>query len=115
MTIGIDFDQIFAELKRVMRELQQLPAASEVAVSEGGSSKATQDFRTAVDLAARSLGAATDKTIQALNETHDTIRDVILQMAETDASLADEANAILQVLDSAASQSADDDSVKADY
>ena len=35
-------------VKRIQRDMQQLPAASEVAVSEGGVSEATAEYRDAV-------------------------------------------------------------------
>ncbi|WP_091229749.1 hypothetical protein [Microbacterium sp. 3J1] len=107
MSIAVDFDGVFAELKRLLRELQEFPSPSEVAVSEGGSSKATVEFRSAVARVAGSMSDATDKTIAKLQTTHDAIRAAVSQIAEQDASLADEAKLIVSLLDSAVAQ--DDD------
>ncbi|MEV7610641.1 hypothetical protein AB0N61_14255 [Microbacterium sp. NPDC089320] len=104
MSIAIDFDGVFAELKRILRELQEFPSPSEVAVSEGGSSKATVEFRQAVADAAQSMGDATARTIAKIQDTHDVIRAAVLQIAEQDASLADETNLIVSLLDSAVAQ-----------
>jgi hypothetical protein len=120
MTIGIDFDRLFEELKRITRELQQFPAASEVAIVEGGVSRATSDFRDSLSTAAAAMSSATDRTITALNDTHDTIRAAAMQMAEQDAALADETDMILRLLDSAVAQASDtaqtdDTGDRADY
>lgn len=104
MTIGIDLDQIFGELKRILRELQEFPAASEVAVSEGGVSNVTRDFRQAVSDSAREMSRATDRAIAKLNATHDTIRAAVMQIAEQDAALADETKLVVALLDSAVAQ-----------
>jgi len=104
MSIAIDFDGVFAELKRILRELQEFPSPSEVAVSEGGSSKATVDFRRAVADAAQSMGDATARTIAKIQDTHDVIRAAVMQIAEQDASLADETKLIVSLLDSAVAQ-----------
>jgi len=115
MTIGIDFDEIFGELKRILRELQEFPAASEVAVSEGGVSNATREFREEVRKAASSMGDATKIAIDKLNETHDTIRAAVMQIAEQDASLAEETNLIVSLLDSAVEQAGTGETEKLDY
>lgn len=104
MTIGIDFDQIFGELKRIQRDMQQFPAASEVAVSEGGASQATADFREAVSRVAQGMGAATQNSISALNDANEAIRLAVMEIAEQDAALADETKLIIALLDSAGTQ-----------
>ncbi|KYJ98036.1 hypothetical protein M4D51_01165 [Microbacterium sp. p3-SID338] len=104
MTIGIDLDQILAEIKRIQRDMQQLPAASEVAVSEGGVSEATADFRYAVKRVADGMGEATQNSIVALNDANEAMRLAVLDIAEQDAAIADEAKLILSLLDSAVEQ-----------
>lgn len=108
MSIAIDFDGVFAELKRLLRELQEFPSPAEVGVSEGGSSKATVEFRNAVARAAVAMGDATDRTLIKLQDTHDAIRAAVEQIAEQDASLADEAKLIASLLDSAVAQGEDE-------
>lgn len=104
MAIAFDFEQIFAELKRISRELEHFPAAEEVAIVEGGVSPATGAFRNQLTLAANAMANSTDATITALNKAHDSIRAAVMQMAEQDAALADESKMILQLLDSAVAQ-----------
>jgi hypothetical protein len=104
MVIAFDFEQIFAELKRIERDMQQFPAATEVAVSEGGRSKATAEFRDAVSRVAQGMGDATRNSIAALNEASEAIRQAVTEIAEQDAALADEAKLILTLLDSAGEQ-----------
>ncbi len=108
MSIAIDFDGVFAELKRLLRELQEFPSPAEVGVSEGGSSKATFEFRTAVARAAGAMSEVTDRTLNKLQDTHDAIRAAVEQIAEQDASLADEAKLIVSLLDSAVAQGEDE-------
>ncbi|WP_315638099.1 MULTISPECIES: hypothetical protein [Microbacterium] len=104
MTIGIDLDQILAEIKRIQRDMQQLPAASEVAVSEGGVSEATAEFRDAVRSVADGMGKATQNSIVALNDANEAMRLAVMAIAEQDAAIADEAKLILSLLDSAVEQ-----------
>lgn len=104
MVIAIDFEQIFAELKRISRELEHFPAADEVTVVEGGVSETTSSFRQELRHAAMSMGEATSKTIEALTQAQETIRTAVMQMAEQDAALADESKMIIQLLDSAVAQ-----------
>nr|WP_201468702.1 hypothetical protein [Microbacterium hydrocarbonoxydans] len=104
MVIAIDFEQIFAELKRISRELEHFPAADEVTVVEGGVSETTSSFRDELRRAAQRMGAATSKTIEALTQAQETIRAAVMQMAEQDAALADESKMIIQLLDSAVAQ-----------
>lgn len=104
MSIAVDFDGVFAELKRLLRELQEFPSPSEVAVSEGGSSQATVEFRRAVAQVAGSMSDVTDKTLAKLQNTHDAIRAAVSEIAEQDASLSDEAKLIVSLLDSAVAQ-----------
>jgi hypothetical protein len=104
MVIAFDFDQIFAELKRISRELEHFPAAEEVTVIEGGVSETTSDFYGALSAAATSMGSATSMTIDALTRAQTTIREAVMQMAEQDAALADESKMIIQLLDSAVAQ-----------
>lgn len=108
MSIAVDFDGVFAELKRILRELQEFPNPAEVGVSEGGSSKATFEFRSAVARAAGAMGDVTDRTLIKLQDTHDSIRAAVEQIAEQDASLADEAKLIVSLLDSAVAQGEDE-------
>ncbi|AVL96045.1 MULTISPECIES: hypothetical protein [Microbacterium] len=115
MTIGIDFDQIMAELKRLAREAAAFPAANEVAVSEGGTSKATDELRTAVAVAAERLGMATQNAVDSLNATQETIRQAVMMIAEQDAAIADESKLILSLLDSAVAQSDGETNPEADY
>ena len=111
MTIGIDFDQIMAELKRLAREAAAFPAANEVAVSEGGTSKATDELRNAVAYAAGRLSVATQNAVDSLNETQETIRQAVMMIA----AIADDSKLILSLLDSAVAQSDSDTSAEADY
>lgn len=104
MSIAVDFDGVFAELKRILRELQEFPSPAEVGISEGGSSNATYEFRNAVARAAGAMADATDKTLVKLQATHDSIRAAVEDIAEQDASLADEAKLIVSLLDSAVEQ-----------
>lgn len=104
MTIAFDFEQIFAELKRISRELEHFPAPDEVTVVEGGVSETTSSFRSDLRTAALSMGSATTKTIEALNAAQSAIRAAVMQMAEQDAALADESKMIIQLLDSAVAQ-----------
>ena len=104
MVIAIDFEQIFAELKRISRELEHFPAAEEVTVVEGGVSETTSAFREELRRAAQRMGAATSKTVEALTQAQETIRAAVMQMAEQDAALADESKMIIQLLDSAVAQ-----------
>lgn len=104
MVIAFDFEQIFAELKRISRELEHFPAAEEVAIVEGGVSETTSTFRGDLRTAALTMGSATTKTIEALNQAQNTIRAAVMQMAEQDAALADESKMIIQLLDSAVAQ-----------
>lgn len=104
MVIAIDFEQIFAELKRISRELEHFPAADEVTVVEGGVSETTSSFRSELRDAALRMGAATSKTVEALTQAQETIRSAVMQMAEQDAALADESKMIIQLLDSAVAQ-----------
>ena len=104
MVIAIDFEQIFAELKRISRELEHFPAADEVTVVEGGVSETTSAFRGELRRAAQRMGDATAKTIEALTQAQETIRAAVMQMAEQDAALADESKMIIQLLDSAVAQ-----------
>jgi len=122
MTIGIDFDQIFAELKRIQRDMQQFPSATEVSVSEGGASKSTAEFRAAVAQVAHGMGVATRNATDALNDASEAIRQAVTEIAEQDAALADEARLILSLLDSAGEQApsggsadAGTDPAEADY
>lgn len=108
MSIAVDFDGVFAELKRILRELQEFPSPAEVGVSEGGSSKATFEFRSAVARAAGAMADVTDRTLIKLQDTHDSIRAAVEQIAEQDASLADEAKLIVSLLDSAVAQGEDE-------
>lgn len=108
MSIAVDFDGVFGELKRLLRELQEFPSPSEVAVSEGGSSQAVVDFRRAVAQAAGSMSDVTDKTLAKLQSTHDAIRAAVSQISEQDASLSDEAKLIVSLLDSAVAQGEED-------
>lgn len=114
MTIGIDLDEIMAELKRLAREAATFPTADEVAVSEGGTSRATDDLRDAVAFAAGRLGDATQNVVDSLSETQETIRQAVMLIAEQDAAIADESKLILSLLDSAVQQSTDE-VVEADY
>lgn len=107
MTIAFDFDEIFAEIKRISRELEHFPAAEEVAVVEGGVTPATGAFRSELTVAAAAMASATSATITALNVAQDAIRAAVTQMAEQDAALADESKMILQLLDSAVAQAGD--------
>ena len=104
MSIAIDFDGVFAELKRLLRELQEFPSPDEVAVAEGDVSNSTREFHQAVAGAAQSMGIATEKVLAKLQNTHDTIRAAILQIAEQDEALADETKLIVSLLDSAVEQ-----------
>lgn len=104
MSIAIDFDQIMAELKRLAREAAAFPTANEVAVSEGGTSQATADFRDAVSRVAQGMGAATQNSISALNDANEAIRFAVMEIAEQDAALADETKLIIALLDSAGKQ-----------
>lgn len=107
MTIAFDFEQIFAELKRISRELEHFPAAEEVAVVEGGVTPTTGSFRDQLARAASTMGTTTERTIDALNAAQDAIRAAVMQMAEQDAALADESKMIIQLLDSAVAQAND--------
>lgn len=102
--IGIDFDQIFAEIKRIQRDMKQFPAASEVARSVGGETDATRNFRNAVELVAQGMGTVTENSIVALNEANEAIRLAVTEIAEQDAALADETKLIVSLLDSATEQ-----------
>ncbi|MCI1017017.1 hypothetical protein HWD99_00095 [Microbacterium sp. C5A9] len=104
MSIAVDFDGVFAELKRLLRELQEFPSPDEVAVAEGDVSNSTREFHQAVAGAAQSMGIATEKVLAKLQNTHDTIRAAILQIAEQDEALADETKLIVSLLDSAVEQ-----------
>lgn len=104
MAIAVDFDGVFAELKRLLRELQEFPSPAEVSVAEGDVSNTTREFHEAVSRAAREMGAATERAIEKLQNTHDTIRAAVLQIAEQDAALADETKLIVSLLDSAVDQ-----------
>ncbi|WP_314424323.1 hypothetical protein [uncultured Microbacterium sp.] len=104
MSIAVDFDGVFAELKRLLRELQEFPSPDEVAVAEGDVSNSTREFHQAVSDAARSMGIATEKVLAKLQNTHDTIRAAVLQIAEQDEALADETKLIVSLLDSAVEQ-----------
>jgi ABC-type transporter Mla subunit MlaD len=104
MSIAVDFDGVFAELKRLLRELQEFPSPAEVAVVEGEASSTTREFHQAVANAAREMGDATERAIEKLQNTHDTIRAAVLQLAEQDAALADETKLIVSLLDSAVEQ-----------
>ena len=55
MSIAVDFDGVFAELKRLLRELQEFPSPAEVAVVEGEASSTTREFHQAVASAAREM------------------------------------------------------------
>lgn len=107
MTIAFDFDQIFAEIKRISRELEHFPAAEEVAVVEGGVTPATGAFRSELTIAAAAMASTTAATITALTVAQEAIRAAVTQMAEQDAALADESKMILQLLDSAVAQAGD--------
>ncbi|MFJ4046827.1 hypothetical protein ACIPV2_13915 [Microbacterium sp. NPDC089987] len=104
MTIGIDFDQIFAEIKRIQRDMQQFPAASDVARSVGGRTDATGEFRAAVERVAQGMGVVTESSIVALNDANEAIRLAVMEIAEQDAALADETKVIISLLDSAVDQ-----------
>lgn len=106
MNIGVDVDGVFAELKRLLRELQEFPSPAEVAVVEGDVSQTTREFHLEVSKAAYYMGAVTELTLQKLQSTHDTIRAAALQIAERDAALADEVQLIVSLLDSAVEQAA---------
>ncbi|OIJ34397.1 MULTISPECIES: hypothetical protein [unclassified Microbacterium] len=106
MSIAVDFDGVFAELKRLLRELQEFPSPAEVAVAEGDVSNTTREFHQAVSDAAREMGAATERALENLQSTHDAIRAAVLQLAEQDAALADETKLIVSLLDSAVEQAA---------
>ncbi|MFT4258276.1 hypothetical protein [Microbacterium sp.] len=118
MIISTDIERAIAELKRILRALQELPTVEEVTVSEGGSSDVTVKFRETLALAAETLGDVTARTLEKLNATHDTIRAAVLQISEQDEQLADEAKLIVSMLDSAVGQtveSTDDGSDEADF
>lgn len=104
MSIAVDFDGVFAELKRLLRELQEFPSPAEVGVVEGDVSSTTSEFHQAVSRAAREMGSATERALEKLQNTHDTIRAAVLQLAEQDAALADETRLIVSLLDSAVAQ-----------
>ncbi|PRB17289.1 hypothetical protein [Microbacterium sp. MYb62] len=106
MAIAVDFDGVFAELKRLLRELQEFPSPAEVGVAEGDVSNTTREFHEAVSRAAREMGSATERALEKLQNTHDTIRAAVLQIAEQDAALADETKLIVSLLDSAVEQAA---------
>ncbi|WP_311259136.1 hypothetical protein [Microbacterium sp. WCS2018Hpa-9] len=103
--IAIDIDQILAELKRIARDAQQFPDAAEVRHSEGGVTPALADFREAVSRVASGMGTATQNSVNALNDVSDAIRFAVTELAEQDASLADDTKIVLALLDSAAAQS----------
>ncbi|EYT57540.1 hypothetical protein [Microbacterium sp. UCD-TDU] len=104
MAIAVDFDGVFAELKRLLRELQEFPSPDEVGVAEGDVSETTREFHRAVLGAASAMSVATEKALEKLQNTHDTIRAAVLQIAEQDAALADETKLIVSLLDSAVEQ-----------
>lgn len=104
MTIAVDFDEVFAELKRLLRELQEFPSPAEVGVAEGDVSNTTREFHRAVLGAASAMRVATEKALEKLQNTHDTIRAAVLQIAEQDAALADETKLIVSLLDSVVEQ-----------
>ncbi len=104
MAIAVDFDGVFAELKRLLRELQEFPSPAEVGVAEGDVSNTTREFHAAVSRAAREMGSATERALEKLQNTHDTIRAAVMQIAEQDAALADETKLIVSLLDSAVEQ-----------
>lgn len=112
----IDPEGIFANVKRILREMQEFPAAAEVAVSEGGSSKVTDAFRDEVGYAAAAMADSTRQITEAMTAMQETIRSVVELLVENDASLADETKVLLSLLDSAADQpAAEDESKKSDY
>ena len=104
MAIAVDFDGVFAELKRLLRELQEFPSPAEVGVAEGDVSETTREFHRAVLGAASTMRVATEKALEKLQNTHDTIRAAVLEIAEQDAALADETKLIVSLLDSAVEQ-----------
>lgn len=111
----LDPDGIYVNLRKILQEMREFPAAADVAVSEGGSSAVTGDFRDEVGAAAATMAAATETIVDSMNGMHDTIRSVVAQLVENDASLADDTNVLLALLDSAAQQTAEDTSAKSDY
>lgn len=101
----VDPEGIFININRILQEMREFPEAADVATSEGGSTEATRQFRSEVREAAQAMAFATSKIVTQLNEAHETIRQVVVQLAENDASLADEVKTVLALLDSATGQS----------
>ena len=80
--IKVDFDSVVAEVKRLARELQELPSPSEVTHVEGDVSNTTYEFHRAVSRSAREMGAVTEKTVEKLQSTLDAILAAVEDFAE---------------------------------
>ncbi|MGO2746716.1 hypothetical protein [Microbacterium sp.] len=104
MTIFMDIDGVRIDIRKILREMQEFPAAAEVAVSEGGSSEVSIGFRSAVAGAADAMGEGTRRVVELLNSTQEAIRASVEELAAQDSSISDEVKTILSLLDSAAEQ-----------
>ncbi|MGO1507493.1 MAG: hypothetical protein ACTHZW_07070 [Microbacteriaceae bacterium] len=105
MTISIVVEGVAGALGKILREMQEFPAAVEVAVSEGGTSTVTKPFRDEVTYAAREMSFVTTKIVDVVNDTQDHIRAAVKTLMETDAEFADEGRRLLALLESAGEQS----------
>lgn len=113
--IRINPDALFGELRSLRSELESFPSAVEVAMSEGGSTPATSHFRTEVTLAASAMSSATTKIVKQIDELHAAMSEVITLLAENDATVANESDAVRALLDSAAAQGSSTRSTKRDH
>lgn len=93
--ILVDVDGVMVDIRKILREMENFPSAAAVAVSVGGSSGVSANFRSAVTDAAEGMGRSTKHVVELLNTTQETIRQAVMELAELDASVADETNTIL--------------------
>ena len=103
--IAWEFDELRAYVKRLIVAADGLSGA-EVAEVHGpgaGTVNAATSFRMELKMSALSFGKALDIYYLNLRDMHDTLTQVLAAAVEADASLADEAKALSEFIDQAAS------------
>ena len=98
--ISVDIDAVMQALRRITQHADELPTPGAMRATEGVNVGPTVDFRAALTASAANLGIRVAKIRGLLADSHDQIAQTVKELVASDASLADEAAAIMQIVDS---------------
>lgn len=98
--ISIDPDSIADTMRRIAAGSSAVPSASSLDRAVGTRASVTKDFYDALEVTATTLSELVGVVLHELETTHEAIRKTVADLLEKDADNADEAAAILAMLDS---------------